>query len=177
MVNVTDSAKVTRPAGLFFVSPTQVNFQVPVDTAAGRATVSIRRQDGTTTSGEVLVESVAPGTFSANATGEGVGLVAAIRVDAAGKQTAVPVYSYDSTQQKVVATPIDLGATTDKVYLVIYGTGIRKVSALAAASADVGGKNTPVLYAAAQSEYVGLDQVNIGPLSAKLAGSGERWRS
>lgn len=173
VVNVTDSAKVTRAAGLFFVSPTQVNFQVPAGTAAGRATVSIVRQDGTSVSGEVLVETVAPGTFSANATGEGVGLVAALRVDASGKQTAVPVYSYDSTTQTIVATPIDLGASTDSVYLVIYGTGIRNGSGISAASADVGGKDVPVLYAAAQSEYVGLDQVNIGPLPAKLAGKGD----
>jgi hypothetical protein len=38
-VTVTDSAGVSRPAPLFYVSPTQVNYEIPEGTAPGTATV------------------------------------------------------------------------------------------------------------------------------------------
>src|SRR6185295_4857246 len=41
MVRVTDSTGPIRLAPLFFVSPGQVNFQVPVKTAAGMATIAV----------------------------------------------------------------------------------------------------------------------------------------
>ena len=37
----------------------------------------------------------------------------------------------------------------------------------------VGGEEVPVLGAVPQGEYVGLDQINIGPLPRSLAGRGE----
>lgn len=39
-------------------------------------------------------------------------------------------------------------------------------------SVAIGGIPVPVLYAAAQSQYLGVDQVNVGPLPASLAGRG-----
>jgi uncharacterized protein (TIGR03437 family) len=44
---------------------------------------------------------------------------------------------------------------------------------LSAVTATVGGIAVPVLYAGPQSEYPGLDQVNIGPLPASLGGRGQ----
>jgi uncharacterized protein (TIGR03437 family) len=43
---------------------------------------------------------------------------------------------------------------------------------LSAVTATIGGVPA-VLYAGAQGTYVGLDQVNLGPLSTSLAGRGE----
>ncbi|MFB3776659.1 MAG: CotH kinase family protein [Bryobacteraceae bacterium] len=172
-VEVTDSAGVTLPAPLFFVSPGQVNFQIPAGSAAGRARVSIRGQGAMGASGDILIDSLAPGLFSANASGQGIGLMAAVRVDAAGAQTIVPVFQYDSTSQRVVSVPISLGTATDKVYLLLFGTGIRGILDLAAVDVKVDGVSVPVEYAAAQGSFVGLDQVNVGPLPKKLAGRGE----
>src|SRR5262249_9652231 len=45
-VKVKDSAGAERLAPLFSVSPTQVNYQIPVGTAAGEATVIITSGDG-----------------------------------------------------------------------------------------------------------------------------------
>src|ERR1051325_9202201 len=40
-LGVQDSASVTQPAGLLFVSPGQINFQIPMETALGAAAVTI----------------------------------------------------------------------------------------------------------------------------------------
>jgi uncharacterized protein (TIGR03437 family) len=172
-VKVTDSAIVTRTAPLFFVSPTQINFQVPSLTAAGRAKVTVTRASGAALSGDLLIDSAAPGLFSANASGSGVGLLAAVRASASGTQTVLPAFSYNAAAQGFVATPIGLGSETDSVYLVLYGTGIRGASSLADVSVQVGGQKVAVTYAGAQSEFTGLDQVNVGPLPRALAGKGE----
>ena len=99
--------------------------------------------------------------------------MAAIRADSAGNRTNLAVSRYDAAQSKNVAVPISLGGESDQVYLVLYATGIRGEKVLANVTAQVGGTGVPVTYAAAQSEYAGLDQVNIGPLPRSLAGKGE----
>ena len=67
--------------------------------------------------------------------------------------------------------PIDLGAPTDSVYLTLFGTGIRNRTTLTAVSVVIGGLNARVDYAGPQSQYVGLDQVNV-LLPHELAGRG-----
>lgn len=171
-VTVTDSAGVARPAPLYFVSAGQVNFQVPAGTATGRARLALRKQDGTTLPGDLLADPIGPAVFSADATGAGIGLIGALRVDALGNQTPLDTFRYETAQQKIVAAPVSLGAETDKVYLLVYGTGIRGVKAVTSVTATVGGTSVPVTYAAAQGQYEGLDQVNIGPLPRSLAGRG-----
>lgn len=51
-------------APLFYVSPTQVNLQVPYETATGAATVSVRSSDGRATSQQVQIGQVSPGIFT-----------------------------------------------------------------------------------------------------------------
>ncbi len=171
-VTVVDANNVSRTAPLYFVSTGQANFVVPEGTAAGRATVTIRKQDGTSVSGAVLIAPTSAGLFSANATGEGVGYINAVRADAQGNQTPLAAFEYNATQQKMVAKPISLGAATDTVYLVLVGTGWRG-TALANVTAQVGGTAVPVTFAGAQGQFAGLDQINVGPLPRALAGRGE----
>jgi uncharacterized protein (TIGR03437 family) len=52
---------------------------------------------------------------------------------------------------------------------VLYGTGLRHAGALTAA---LNGASLPVAYFGAQRSYAGLDQINLGPLPATLAGAG-----
>lgn len=172
-VAVTDSANVTRNAPLFFVSAGQINFQVPVGTANGRARVAVQRQGSAAVNGELLIKTVGPGLFSANANGQGLGAIVGLRISATGTQTYFPVTTYDAAQQKVVAVPVDLGAATDQVYLLLFGTGIRGVTALADVKVEIGGTSVPVTFAGAQGDLAGLDQINIGPLPRSLAGDGE----
>ena len=171
-VQVTDSAGVTQTCPLFYASPTQINLLVPNGAASGPATFTIQHGSSSVWA-SVVVESVAPGLFSMNSNGKGVGAIVGLRVDASGQQTSVPIFTYNANSKQYVSTPIDLGAATDQVYLSLYGTGIRGLSSTLNANVTIGGVAVPVIGAAAQSQYPGLDQVNVGPLPRTLAGKGD----
>jgi uncharacterized protein (TIGR03437 family) len=164
-VTVTDSANVARPAPLFFIAPGQINFEIPPGAALGRAKVTIQNQNGTTQTGLFQIGSVSPGIFALN----GSGLVAAwaLPVISGTQQALQPVFQMVSGS--VTSLPVDLGPSTEQVYLEIYGTGFRNARNF---TATVGGLSVGVLGAAATSQFAGEDQVNIGPLPRSLAGKG-----
>ena len=96
----------------------------------------------------------------------------ALRVKSNGAQTYEPIARFDTAINRMVATPIDLGPAGEQVFLILYGTGIKFRSSLAAVTAKIGGADAPVLYAGAQGRLTGLDQVNV-LLPRSLAGRGE----
>src|SRR5205823_154648 len=108
-----------------FVSPTQVNYQIPVETATGAATVTIRSGDGTVSIGVAQIAVVVPGLFAANANGQGVAAAVALRVKADGSQSYEAVAQFDPAQNKFISRPLDLGPEGDQVFLLLLGTGIR----------------------------------------------------
>ncbi len=171
-VKVLDSAGAERQAPLYFVSPTQVNYQVPPGTALGPATIKIITADGVTYAGSVEIVSVAPGLFSADGTGQGLAAANILRVRADGSQSYEPVARLDPVQNRIVAVPIDLGPEGDQVYLLLYGTGVRKRSSVAGVGVSIGGTDGTVSYAGPQAEFPGLDQVN-ALLPRSLRGRGE----
>jgi len=65
--------------------------------------------------------------------------------------------------------PVNLGSSTDQVYLILYGTGF-DTAGTSNVSVTVNGVNAPVLYAGSAGSP-GLDQVNI-LLPAALSGTG-----
>ncbi|MGH9840920.1 MAG: hypothetical protein ACREEM_19265 [Blastocatellia bacterium] len=130
---------------------------------------------GLTSSGKSLRELVriaktAPGLFTANADGKGVPAAVALRVRN-GAQTYEAVARFDSTQNKYVPAPIDLGAEDHQVVLLLFGTGIRGRSSLDKVTVKIGGVDAPVSYAGAQG-LAGLDQINVA-IPRSLAGRGE----
>lgn len=174
-VTVTDSEGVERLAPLLFVSPEQINFQVPAGTATGFATVTITRSDGALSIATVNTGSTAAGLFTANADGRGVAAAVVLRLKADGTQSFEPVSRFDPEQQKFVAVPIDLDREDEQVYLILFGTGIRSrrdLSALATVATSFGETVAQVSFAGAQSDFAGLDQVNL-QLPRDLAGRGE----
>jgi uncharacterized protein (TIGR03437 family) len=171
-VRVRDSQGNERLAPLFYVSPRQVNYQLPSGIIAGPASVTITNNQGQMSTGNVLIEAVAPGLFAASGTGSGPAAAVVLRVKANGAQSFESVARYDGAQGKFVTTPIDLGATTDQVFLILYGTGLRFRSSLGAVIVNVGGAGQQVTYVGPQGSLVGLDQVNVR-LSRNLAGRGE----
>ncbi len=171
-VRVRDSQGESRLSPLFFVAPTQVNYQIPPGTAAGAATVTITSGDGAVSIGNVTIAAVAPGLFSANANGQGVAAATALRVKADGAQIFEPVARFDTTLNRFVSIPIDLGPEGEQVFLILFGTGFRAAIAPSAVSAKIGGADAEVLFAGAQGGFVGLDQSNVR-ISRSLAGRGE----
>jgi uncharacterized protein (TIGR03437 family) len=164
-VTVTDSVGVSRAATLFYVSPAQINFEIPGGTATGAATVTIAESNGTSQIGAIQIGDVSPGLFELNTSGLAAAWV--LPVIAGVAQNPQPVFQLNANG--TVPLPINLGASTDLVYLELYGTGIRNAKAVIA---TVGGVPVPVLYAGAAPGFVGEDQVNIGPLPESLAGQG-----
>jgi len=60
-----------EPAGIFYVSPGQVNFLVPADLSAGLKVVRVANASGQTFTGEYYLGAQAPGVFTRDSTGEG----------------------------------------------------------------------------------------------------------
>lgn len=160
-VIVKDSTGTERTAPLFFVSPAQVNYQVPAGTAPGTATVTITSGDGSVSTGTAAITTVAPGLFSANASGSGLAAAFAVRVKPDNSQTLEPIAEFDPATNQFKAVPLDLGPATDQVYLALFGTGIRYRSAAANVKVSGGGAEMSVTYAGAQLQLVGLDQINV----------------
>lgn len=170
-VKVRDSAGTERLAQLFFVSAGQANFLLPVGTALGTATITVTNGNGATAAGTINIASVAPGLFGANANGTGVAAAVALRVRANGSQSFEAATRLDTTTNRYVSVPIDLGLATDQVFAVLFGTGIRNRSSLGAVAAQIGGTSVQVQSAGAQGQ-AGVDQVNL-LIPRSLAGRGE----
>jgi uncharacterized protein (TIGR03437 family) len=175
-VTVRDSANNEKLAPLFFVSQGQINFLMPAGLANGGATIIAMNPEGRVARGTVNIAPVAPALFSANADGRGMAAALVLRVKADGSQSYEPVATFDQSQGRFVAAPIDLGLdlgnASDQVFLVAYGTGIRFRGSLGGVAARIGGLDSQVLFAGAASGFFGLDQVNVR-LSRSLIGRGE----
>ncbi len=166
-IRIIDSKGIARNAALFFVSPGQVNYQIPADVAEGIASITITNRDGVTTNGLLNITRVAPGLFSADASGTGLAAANVVYVKSDGQQTWESVARYDLTQNRFAANPIDVA--NDGAYLVLYGTGLKNRSALANVKVRVDGSEMPVEFVGAQGFYSGLDQINI-KLAKSLTG-------
>lgn len=171
-VTVKDSAGVERQAPLFYVSPTLIVYLVPDGTAQGPATLTVTSAAQVTATGTVSIDVVAPGLFTANSDGKGAPAAEAITVAPDLTQTTQAVARYDAALGSFVPSPIDLGPSGTEVVLTLYGTGIRGRSSLAGVTVQIGGMDAHVDYAGAQSQFAGLDQVNV-VIPRALAGHGE----
>src|SRR5205085_7837288 len=56
-VRVRDTAGTERNAPLFFISPTQINFQIPSGTSTGSATISVLLNGSTVGQGTLAIET------------------------------------------------------------------------------------------------------------------------
>ena len=170
-VKVKDGGGTERLAPLFYVSPAQVNYLVPAGSVNGNGTVTISNTGGSSFSVPVVINTVAPGLFSASNDGQGLAAAVVLRVRQDGSQSYESAYQYDSAQQKYISLPIDLGPATDKVYVLLFGTGFRFRSSLSAVTSIMGGTPAEVTFAGIQPDYIGLDQVTV-LIPRSLAGRG-----
>ena len=155
-------------AGLFFVSPTQINLLIPANVNAGTATVRVVAGNGVTSLGTVLVNTVSPAIFTANSDGRGVPAAILLRVKQNGAQSFETLAQFDTRTGKLIPTPIDLGTEGEQVFAILYATGIRRASdpnndgnLNETVRAVFAGSQTTPQFAGRLAELAGLDQVNV----------------
>lgn len=171
-IKVKDTTGSERLAPLFYVSPNQVNYQIPSGTLEGVAIVTFMSNNVNIGTETIIVRNVVPGLFTAGMNGAGGAAAVALRIKADGKRSYEQVAKFDASINQYITIPIDLGDASDQVYLLLYGTGFQNLSSLMGASVKIGDVDTQVTYAGRQGDYVGLDQVNV-LIPRNLIGKGE----
>ncbi|MDX2030532.1 MAG: IPT/TIG domain-containing protein [Blastocatellia bacterium] len=171
-VTVIDPEGKEVPAPLFFVSPGQINFSVPAAVQIGAAYLVVKSNDKVVGVTQIAIAPVLPGLFGANADGLGIAAGVALRVTSAGQQTYEAIANYNDAQKRFVHAPIDLGPASDQVYLILYGSGFRNRTDLSGVTVRIGGADVPLLFAGAAPGFIGLDQLNLGPIPRSLLGRG-----
>ncbi len=156
---------------LFSVSPTRVNWLVPGWAATGSAMVVVRNSSGRTHASVVEITDVAPGVFAANGNGMGAAAGTLLRV----RDTAEPVREPLAAQSQgaFLSVPLEFGPESDRLYLSLEATGVRRASAGTPVSVTVDGQAVPVQSYGSNPDLPGLDRIEAGPLPRSLAGRGQ----
>ncbi len=165
-VLVTDANGIARSAELFYVSPTQVNYEVPPGVAVGKANVTVSLNGDPVAFGTATLAAVAPGLYTAGGTAIAAGTVFTLHADGTSSLANI---AQCGSNGACTAVPINLGSATDQVTLELFGTGIRGHSGTV--NCKIGTTTLPVAYAGPQNLFVGLDQVNVA-VPKSLGGSG-----
>ena len=124
-VTIKDSLGVSRLAGLFFVSPGQINCVIPAGTEPGIAEVTVVAGNAVMSTGTVEVVVAAPSVFTAKADGTGAPAADFLRVLPDFSQAYEP--AYQGTFPNLTPRPVDLGPENHLVFLVMYLTGLRGI--------------------------------------------------
>ena len=164
-MEILDSLGRMHRTPLFFAasiangSYDQVNFYLPEEVASGAALVTITASTGEVSQGTITIQPFAPAIFTQQQNGQGEAAVVATSDNV--------TFDYGLAKQD----------PNRDVYVSLFGTGWRFANqaqggkALEFVSEIAAPRNTvvveinrqpvEVLYAGAQSEYLGLDQINL----------------
>ena len=135
-----------RPAQIFFVSPSQVNFLVPPQTELGTAEVVVTNSEGFQSRGTITTLRAAPGVFTVSGDGLGEGVI----------------LNADTLQ------PGPFDPTDGDLRLVIFTTGVRNASNVTVAA---GGRTLTIESNVQSSTMPGLDEIHV-LVPADLRGAG-----
>jgi uncharacterized protein (TIGR03437 family) len=163
-------------APLFFVSAGQINYMIPSGTTAGTKSVVVKNAAGEVARGQIEVSPISPAFFTATQNGSGV---------PAGYVTRVAAGTLQQTNEQIASfaggsvTPITVQRRGDEIYLILFGTGIRYapntntandiplagggtlLNVAESVEVTIGSRTARVDFAGAQSQYYGLDQLNV----------------
>src|SRR5215813_3715120 len=166
-----------RNAGLIFVSPFQINFVVPedldlsdeYDTKPPTVSVEVITSDGPILTAEIVVFPVSPAIFTADSSGGGLPAATVLRVKADGTQVNESLYQRDASGA-IIPKPIDLGPEGEKVFLILFLTGIGhatsprppfEVRENVNVRVIANGYSLKPAYAGPQGDFAALDQINV----------------
>ena len=131
------------PAPLYYVSPTQINAQIPYGLAPGSATMLVMASGSPTVTQAVTIAAAAPGIFTADSSGTGPGAI--LRGD-----------DYQVVSQ---SAPTQTGA-----FISIYCTGLGELANASTAilpQVSVGNIAAQVTFSGLAPGFAGLYQVNV----------------
>jgi uncharacterized protein (TIGR03437 family) len=153
-----------KAAPILYASPSQINFQVPWETAVGNATVTVTVDGTTSAAATVPVTAAAPGIYYLNGIS---GAAVAQNSDFSLNTPANPAHAGSYliaylTGSGPVTPPIADGAATPSTGLVQPTSTI---------SVSIGGKPATVLGSALTPGFVSLLQLNVTVPSGLTAGS------
>ncbi len=171
-VDIADGANNTTAAQVLYASAAQINYLVPASLAPGHYAITVQSGGSVVGKGILELDSVAPSLFTANGNGQGVAAAQIQRIAADGSQTYEAVAQFDNGQGQFVPLPIDFGAASDRLFLVLYGTGFRNASGLGGVKLQIGSTSVAASYAGKQGGFAGLDQIN-AELPRSLAAAGQ----
>jgi uncharacterized protein (TIGR03437 family) len=168
-VHVTDSAGVTRPAGIYWVTAGwgQVNFQVPEESAPGRARMTLVRDDGSRLSTNITIADTAPG-FRTGLSCRGAALGSATQVFADGRRATTPIAECKGDDCQTLEVPMAKGATTQ---VRLRASGFRHAASAEEIQVTIAGKRVRVI-SYGPDEVQGMDQLTLA-IPASLRGIGE----
>ncbi|HXP83682.1 MAG TPA: hypothetical protein VN841_03125 [Bryobacteraceae bacterium] len=168
-VQVTDALGVTRPAGVFWASEGwgQTNFVIPDQSAVGPARMTVRREDGSTTSTNISIADTAPGFVTGHSC-RGPAMGSATQTFADGRTVTTKISSCKGFDCRTIAIPVAAGATTR---VRIFASGYRHARSAAEIDMRIGGVRVPVV-SFGPTENPGQDQVTV-EIPAQLYGVGE----
>lgn len=150
-----------------------MNFQVPPGTSNGIAAVTLSLNGNFVAFGDLNVANLAPGIFTADASGQGYPAAVIYRYRNNALVSVEAVARFDAAQNKMVAVPVDLGAESDTLFLTLFATGIRNRANLSSVTATIGGADAQVTFAGAQGDLIGVDQINLRVPRALATSSGD----
>ena len=154
------------PAGLFFVSPYQINLHVPSSVSLGTNALVVKRNGVTTHTGSISVVQLVPSFFSQSTTSNNLNVnVGYVSDYVGGGYTNTNFWTYNA-QGAPVIRPIPAFNSGHTYYAVLYLTG--------AANSNLNNKVfvmeniqsgqsviTPIEYSGSSFGSPGLDQVNV----------------
>jgi len=168
-VQITDSAGNGQAASVVSASNGQVNIVIPSGLAPGAARLTAQQGSSTVLTGSLSIATSAPGLYSKNSDGAGVAAAVAQLYSTNNQITNETVFTCDAAAPRsCLGAPLNIGGSADTLYVELYGTGIRGAASI---TCYVNGQSVPVSYAGPQTQYPGLDQVNIA-IPRSLAGTG-----
>ena len=149
-------------APLYFVSPGQINFQIPFEVVRTNVSVSVSSPQGNSNALSVNLSPMAPGIFSQTADGAGTAL--------AFDPTFKPLTATPSLGSTVIFYATGLGAATPPAASGSGGSSAPPLNQVAGAfDVYIGGSKATVAWAGLAPGFAGVYQLNVVP-SGEAAG-------
>ncbi|MGA3188008.1 MAG: IPT/TIG domain-containing protein [Bryobacteraceae bacterium] len=152
-----------KAAPILYASPTQINFQMPWETAVGNASIVVSVDGTASNTATVPVTATAPGIFTSS------GAAVAQNSDYSLNTPSNPAHAGSFliaylTGSGAVTPSVPDGAATPS-------TGLVQIPSNVTVSATIGGQSAPVLFAGLSPDFVSLVQLDITVPSGLAAGN------